>query len=314
MTPPPPPAGAEEAQREPLASPAPGDTEGFAVAGVRFELAYAPAATFPTGPDDGGTATVEEGFWLGRTEVTYSLWSAVYSWAQENAFRIPSRGARDILTRDRAAPVGAVSWRSVIVWLNALTELVNAQAGTELRPVYYRDSDLTEVIRSADNHGEAVTIRGSSDAPHVDESADGFRLPGADEWSLAARYAGTDQVPGLLASPTGDGRWWTPGDRVSGWSGRAGDASEPSDYAVFNGGRTMPVASKRPNALGLYDMSGNVEELCLDAYLGGDESNRMARGGSFATPAERIGVGHVLSVPPGRDSYIGTGFRIARSR
>ncbi len=70
-----------------------------------------------------------------------------------------------------------------------------------------------------------------------------FRIPSEAEWEFAARggnkthgfpYAGSDNI-----------------DEVA-WYGKNSD------------GMTHPVGKKKPNELGLYDMSGNVSELCLD--------------------------------------------------
>jgi formylglycine-generating enzyme required for sulfatase activity/tRNA A-37 threonylcarbamoyl transferase component Bud32 len=105
------------------------------------------------------------------------------------------------------------------------------------------------------------------------------RLPLEAEWELAAR-AGSD------------GPYWLPQDVIADASG-VGQVAWSSDNA---GRGPQPVATRLPNALGLYDLLGNVSEWTADAYApyptGGGEvtqpvagSERMAvRGGSWGDP------------------------------
>jgi sulfatase modifying factor 1 len=98
-------------------------------------------------------------------------------------------------------------------------------------------------------------------------------------------------------------------------------------YGWFDGNselRTHPVAEKRPNGFGLYDMHGNVWELCWDWYVEGyynqspaddptgpaGASRRVSRGGCWSTRPQ-----HCRSANRGWDAsgdrYYDVGFRLA---
>lgn len=88
-----------------------------------------------------------------------------------------------------------------------------------------------------------------------------FRLPTEAEWEYAARTGGQREK----------------------WAGTSNE-SELGNYAWHNdnsGRETHPVGQKRPNALGLYDMTGNVREWVGDWYDSSyyKESTRSNPGG-----------------------------------
>ena len=97
------------------------------------------------------------------------------------------------------------------------------------------------------------------------------------------------------------------------------------DYAWYSGNsssRTHKVGTNMPNAWGLYDMSGNVWEWCLDRYnstlaYGTDPKgsssgwNRVARGGGWYNDADGCTSSWRRSNYP--SSGNGSGFRLART-
>ena len=264
--------------------------------GVQFHMAIAPAATFPAGTDDSGEATVFDDFWIMETPVTYELWYAVRQWALQNDYTFANGGREGSHgdtghspTSKRNEPVTGINWRDSIVWTNALSEMLGRN------PVYKYEWDV---------------IRDSTDAAACDkavqENTNGFRLPTSDEWELAARFKGDDSSHGAIAR---SGLYWTPGSYASGATASYDNATATEKVAWYNVASTQAVGSKGPNALGLFDMSGNVWEWTFTR----DGSHREVRGGSWSVALRFVlQVGRPSRGDPGI-VYDGVGFRPVRT-
>ncbi|MEO0584308.1 MAG: formylglycine-generating enzyme family protein, partial [Bacteroidota bacterium] len=135
------------------------------------------------------------------------------------------------------------------------------------------------------------------------QTGDKYRLPTEAEWEYAAGAGASNRT------------------KYAGTNSSTIDA-----YAVHWGNsnqQTAPVKSKRPNTIGLYDMSGNVWEWCQDRYgiyPSSSQTNptgptsgdyRVMRGGSWFNDPQFCRVAFRFSYSPSRRlSYVG--FRLSQ--
>ena len=157
------------------------------------------------------------------------------------------------------------------------------------------------------------------DVLYNEPERNGFRLLSQKEFELSARYRGADTtntvqgvVDGYDFSNPPDGVYWTKGDSASGATANYNDVEATNAVGWHNGNSSMrshPVAEKLPNFLGLYDMSGNIEQRTFD--LNGD--TRPYRGGCWYFPASDMRVGITRYVVPESSNFF-TGFRVGRSQ
>ena len=154
-------------------------------------------------------------------------------------------------------PVEKISWCDALIYCNRLS-IVHG-----LEPCY-------SIEGNTDLDYFNGSLVGRFREVEWNESANGWRLPTVAEW----RYAATE------------GKEWEYQYDYSG----SNDIDDVAWYAGNSGGETHDVASKKPNGLGLYDMSGNVDELCWEH----NRYNDTARicGGAYNTESlsgERLG-------------------------
>jgi len=262
--------------------------------------------SFPTGIDDKGTAKVDLDFLIAETETTYDLWVEVYNWAKKNGYKFREKGNHggsgylnvSVGPKGPKQPATNICWRDAIVWCNALTEYCNMNelSSQPLECVYM---DKGEVIRNAKKIKEIM--------PNL--VASGFRLPVNDEWEYAARFRADDQVNSILMN----GIYWTKGNSASGAFDTTSNEKATDVVAVHNGvPSTAEVKSRGSNALGIYDMSGNVYEFCFNPVKPGS-AKRTMRGGSYYFSSSKMQIGEIFPCSPAYSNY-NIGFRLARTK
>jgi formylglycine-generating enzyme required for sulfatase activity len=270
------------------------------------DLVYVPEGSFQRSDNPEHISSVSA-FRISRYQISRDQFSEV-SGLKDNSFfkRIPD------------APAENLNWFTAVAFCNYLSILEG------LEPVYSIEgkSDPSEWTKR--NHPQSRSSARSEVTAKWE--AEGYRLPTEMEWMWAAMGADSD-APGEI-NRTGYLKAFA-GDRYGkDWKEYVDDYAWYRSNSKVGNERHMspqPRGSKKPNELGLFDMSGNVMEWCWDYrggsweypgghlsnYRGAEDGGRIIRGGSWDRPTRDLSISRRTAASPG-SNYNWVGFRVVR--
>lgn len=297
-----------------------------------------PLSTSMDTPDDTGKATLVRKFFMSETEVTNAQFAKVLQWAYDNG------KISETDTNNNVGEYSVTYIHQVLIWLSSpylkirystSTHSFSVDSGYENYPVntvtwYGAIMFCNWLTEMRDGNTSNVVYTGIGTSCIEDSSKTGYRLPSREEWEYAARYIGTTApAKGNLAveyiaqnhngghADLTPGYYWTPAAYASGAIKNYNNETEtrecgwyPGDPEMGGTDQIMPIAQKKPNQLGFYDISGNVTEFCSQLVR---LTYSEARGGSYSLSVEYLMLGK--SSPQhytGATKY--NGFRFVRTK
>ena len=272
-------------------------------------MKFIPAGTYTILYNGIGTDTTKEAkvvlssYYICDHEVTQAEWLEVFD-VNPSFFQGDDDAKKVQLNR----PVEQVSWYDAISYCNKRS----IKEGLELvYSVKIDDGAGNKVEIDWANLAYAdIPTTGNDDWNNVscDFSKNGYRLPTEVEREVAARGGLTGDV----------------------WAGCASE-SRLGNYAWYKGnsdGKTHEVMKKLPNALGLYDMTGNVFEFSWDKFDNSTEypsgvydptgpdatyNDHHCGGGGYDSNARYNRICHRANILPPSFRYESSGLRVVRS-
>ena len=257
------------------------------------------AGTFKMGSNEGYNSTkpvhevtITKPFSMGKYEVTQAEYEVYCSYGSSSPSS--SKGNGDNYS------AYYVSWYDALVYCN------KRSMAEGLTPCY----SINDSTNPEDWGDVPTSSNGTWNSVECNWNANGYRLPTEAEWEYAAR-AGDNTVDSYTYSGTSD-------------------VNNLGDYAWLNdnsNSTTHEVGTKKANAFGLYDMSGNVFEWCWNWFTseydenteGGSDpigtstgSSRVYRGGSWFNDSRCCAVSYRGNYYDPNDRYENLGFRVVR--
>lgn len=258
-----------------------------------------------------GTTVTIKPFYMCKYEVTQELYKIVME--KDNEYdldTIPSACNPETICKNekiKLRPVDATTWYDDVYFCNKLSDIMG------LEKVYNISNIRVETepapVKQTGKHIVDATVT-------INDTANGYRLPYIREWEFAARGGDTTKPDWYYKYSGSDDA------NLVGWNifNICEDSlgEEPTKDMIGYG--THEVGLKLPNALGIFDMTGNVWDRCYDeSDIKSDWGNRynLARfsriiyGGSWKLGPWEVFRQNNGSHPSGRDCYMG--FRLCRS-